>query len=49
MRALLAIVADRDMELHQLDAKPAFLNGEVDKNLHTQQPPGFVVHTMYIE
>ena len=42
VRALLAIVADRDMELHQLDVKTAFLNGEVDEDLYMQQPPGYV-------
>lgn len=41
LRALLAIVAARNLELHQLDIKTAFLNGDVDEELYMRQPPGY--------
>ena len=41
MRALLALVVSEDMVLRQLDVKPAFLNGELEKTIYMQQPPGY--------
>jgi hypothetical protein len=41
LRALLAIVAQEDYELHQLDVKTAFLNGILEEDIWMCHPPGF--------
>ncbi|KAJ9512234.1 hypothetical protein QJQ45_012787 [Haematococcus lacustris] len=43
LRALLALAAARDMEVHQIDVEAAFLNGTLqpDEIIHIQQPEGF--------
>ena len=42
LRALLAIAAAQDLELHQLDVTTAFLNGDLEEDIYMRQPPGFV-------
>ncbi|RVW71717.1 Retrovirus-related Pol polyprotein from transposon TNT 1-94 [Vitis vinifera] len=37
----MAIVAHFDLELHQMDVKTAFLNGDLDEDVHMEQPIGF--------
>lgn len=41
VRCLLAIVAERDLELYGLDIKTAYLNAAMDKELYIEQPRGY--------
>ncbi|WVZ50979.1 LOW QUALITY PROTEIN: hypothetical protein U9M48_002175 [Paspalum notatum var. saurae] len=40
---IMALIAHYDLELHQMDVKTAFLNGELYENVFMAQPKGFVV------
>ena len=42
-RIIMALVAHYDLELHQMDVKTAFLNGDLYENVYMAQPEGFVV------
>ena len=43
IRALLALAAIYDLEIHQMDVKTAFLNGDLEEEIYMVQPEGFVV------
>ena len=43
LRAILAIAAERDLEVHQMDVKSAYLNGELREEIFMEAPPGFDV------
>jgi len=42
IHCILALVALEDMEIHQMDVKTAFLNGELEKEIYMEQLQGFV-------
>jgi len=39
-RAVMAAVASNDLEMLQIDARTAFLNGSLEEEIHICQPPG---------
>jgi hypothetical protein len=41
MRIILALVAHYDLELHQMDVKTTFLNGDLNEVVYMDQPLGF--------
>ena len=43
IRLFLALAAQSGWEVHHMDVKSAFLNGDLTETVFVQQPPGFVV------
>lgn len=41
LRAVLALAAIEDMEIHSMDVSSAFLNGDLDEEIYMHQPEGF--------
>ena len=44
VKIIMSIVAKMDLELHQLDVKTAFLNGELKEDIYMLQPKGFQIN-----
>ena len=42
IHVLLSLAASRDLLVHQMDVKTAFLNGELEEEIYMDQPDGFV-------
>ena len=42
-RIIMMFMAHYDLELHQMDVKTAFLNGDLEENVYMAQPKGFVM------
>nr|GEW71071.1 hypothetical protein [Tanacetum cinerariifolium] len=42
-KALGSLAAILDLDIHQMDVKNAFLNGDLDKKIYMKQPEGFVM------
>ena len=38
----MTLVARFDLQLHQMDVKTAFLNGEIDETIYMEKPENFV-------
>ena len=43
IRMLIAIAAIHNLEIHQMDVKTAFLNGDLDEEIYMEQLEGFIV------
>ncbi|GJY92149.1 retrovirus-related pol polyprotein from transposon TNT 1-94 [Tanacetum coccineum] len=43
LRIVMALVAHYDLELHQMDVKTTFLNGDLHEDVYMTQPEGFMV------
>ena len=43
IRMILAITALLNLEVHQMDVKTAFLNGDLKEEIYIEQPEGFIV------
>ena len=39
----MALVTHYDIELHQMDVKTTFLDGDLEENIYMAQPKGFVM------
>ena len=39
----MTLVAHYDLELHQMDVKTVFLNGDLEENVYMDQPMGFSI------
>ncbi|KAJ9538265.1 hypothetical protein OSB04_030998 [Centaurea solstitialis] len=42
-RTIMALVAHYDLEVHQMDVKTAFLNGNIDETIYMTQPENFAL------
>ena len=42
IRMLIAIASIYGLEIHQMDVKTAFLNGDLDEEIYMEQPEGFI-------
>jgi hypothetical protein len=45
IRAIISLAASMGWNLHQMDVKTDFLNGEIEEEVYIEQPQGFKVHS----
>ena len=43
LQVIMALVAHFDLELHQMDVRTAFLNGDLYEEVYMAQPEGFAI------
>lgn len=43
VRTVIALAAQHDLQIHQMDVSSAFLNGELEEEIYVTQPDGFIV------
>ena len=43
IRVLLALASIYNLEIHQMDVKTTFLNGDLEEKIYMNQPEGFIV------
>jgi len=43
IRLIIALAAQNQWKIYQMDVKSAFLNGYLDKEVYIKQPPGYVM------
>jgi hypothetical protein len=41
IRLLLAYACSKNIKVYQMDVKSTFLNGEIEEEVHIEQPEGF--------
>ncbi len=41
IRCILALMTIEDMDIHQMDVKTTFFNGDLEKEIYMEQPKGF--------
>ena len=42
IRLIIAVAALRNLEIHQMDVKTAFLNGDLEEEIYMNQPEGCI-------
>jgi hypothetical protein len=42
IRTIISLATYFQWEIHQMDVKSAFLNGDLHEEIYMQQPPGFI-------
>ena len=48
VRLALAIAASKKWEIHHMDVKCSFLNGDITEDIYMQQPQGFVTNPYFV-